>query len=126
MAGSVVLGVIRDVNGVQYLHHVANPPAVTPEILELARGARVTDVFRFAAPCAGAECSHFVDDSCRLATKIAATVEETVAFLPPCAIRAECRWFSQEGRRACLRCPLIFSEMANPSEALTYAADPSQ
>jgi hypothetical protein len=27
--------------------------------------------------------------------------------LPPCLIRKECRWYSQEGGEACQRCPGI-------------------
>jgi hypothetical protein len=30
-----------------------------------------------------------------------------VNVLPPCIIRKECRWYSQEGRAACKRCPEI-------------------
>jgi hypothetical protein len=30
-----------------------------------------------------------------------------VEALPPCPIRKDCRWFSQEGGAACLRCPAI-------------------
>jgi hypothetical protein len=30
-----------------------------------------------------------------------------VDALPPCTIRNNCRWFSQEGEAACKRCPEI-------------------
>jgi hypothetical protein len=30
-----------------------------------------------------------------------------VEALPPCIIRKECRWYSQEGQVACTRCPGI-------------------
>jgi hypothetical protein len=30
-----------------------------------------------------------------------------VDALPPCLIRKECRWYSQEGGAACRRCPEI-------------------
>jgi len=124
MEGSVVLGVIREAGGVEFVHHLAEPIPVTPEILSLAAPARPSEVFRFAAPCAGSECRHFDGRDCRLATKIVAGVDRVVAEPPPCRIRAACRWFVQEGMEACLRCPLIFSETANPSEGLAWAADP--
>ena len=39
-----------------------------------------------------------------------------VGALPRCAIRPTCRWFRQEGREACLRCPQVATELRNPSE----------
>ncbi|HWW61044.1 MAG TPA: nitrogen fixation protein [Thermoanaerobaculia bacterium] len=126
MEGSVVLGVIRELGGEEIVHHLAEPLPVTPEILALAAPARPTEVFRFAAPCAEHACGHFDGTDCRLAAKMVAVVSHTLPELPPCRIRATCRWFVQEGKAACHRCPLIFSETANPSPELAYAADPSQ
>ena len=108
-----------------FLHHVADRIPVTEDVLALAAPAKPTDVFRFTAPCVASACSHFDGENCRLATKIVDGVMDVVSAMPPCRIRPTCRWYQQEGRRACLRCPLIFSEMANPSPELRYAADPS-
>ncbi len=126
MEGSVVLGIIRDLGGEEFVHHLAEPLPVTPEILALAAPARPTEVFRFAAPCAGSGCSHFDGTDCRLVEKMVAVVSRTVDALPPCRIRPSCRWYTQEGTPACLRCPLIFSETANPAPELIYAADPAR
>jgi hypothetical protein len=38
------------------------------------------------------------------------------AELPRCSIGPRCRWFRQEGRQAWLRCPLVSTELHNPSE----------
>jgi len=43
-------------------------------------------------------------------------LDPAVSALPRCAIRPRCRWFRQEGREACLRCPLVATEQRNPSE----------
>jgi len=126
MDDAEVLGVIREVGGVEVVQHVATRIPVTPEILALSAPVSPAEVFRFAAPCAGNACSHFDGANCRLAAKIAQAVIETVPSMPPCRIRPTCRWFQQEGRPACLRCPLIFSETANPSSELAYAADPAR
>jgi hypothetical protein len=123
MAGSVVLGVIREIDGRRFVHHIAEPPAVTSEILALAQGAPLAEVFRFAAPCQATRCRHFEGNECRLAAKLVVTLDNEAGALPDCAIRADCRWFRQEGTPACLRCPLIFSEIPHPSEALRLAAD---
>jgi hypothetical protein len=125
MEGAEVLGVIRSGDGVEFLHYVAERIPVTEEVLALTAPVKPTDVLRFAAPCAGDACSHFDGANCRLASKIVAAVTEVVSHVPPCRIRPTCRWYQQEGRPACLRCPLIFSETANPSPELRYAADPS-
>lgn len=126
MDGAEVLGVIRSDGESEILHHVADRIPVTGEVLALAAPARPADVFRFAAPCAASACSHFDGTNCRLATKIVEAVTDVVNAMPPCRIRPTCRWFAQEGRPACLRCPLIFSETANPSTGLQYAADPAR
>ena len=125
MEGAEVLGVMRSSGGVDFLHYAADRIPVTDEVLALAAPAKPTEVFRFAAPCAGSACSHFDGENCRLASKIAEAVTDVVSAMPPCRIRPTCRWYQQEGRRACLRCPLIFSETANASPELRYAADPS-
>ena len=126
MEDAEVLGIIREVGDAVRMQHVASRIPVTPEVLALAAPVSPTEVFRFAAPCAGSACSHFDGENCRLATKIVEAVMDVVDVMPPCRIRPTCRWYVQEGKAACHRCPLIFSETANPSSELMYAADPAQ
>jgi hypothetical protein len=47
-----------------------------------------------------------------------------VESLPPCKIRHECRWFLQEGRPACRRCPQVITEVREPSAEFRRAATP--
>jgi hypothetical protein len=42
--------------------------------------------------------------------------------LPACNIRAECRWFRQEGRAACLRCPQIMTGVHEADDTLQKVA----
>jgi hypothetical protein len=49
-----------------------------------------------------------------------------VESLPACRIRPDCRWFVQEGRAACLRCPQIVTYSVNPTEELSLAATPER
>ena len=88
----------------------------TPELLAAAAPAKPTEVFRAAVPCAEGRCRHFDGANCRLAARIAAMLDPVVSALPRCAIRPVCRWFRQEGREACLRCPQVATEQRNPSE----------
>lgn len=97
---------------------------VTPELLALARPVQPTEVFRFAAPCMTSQCHHFGQGACRLAAKIVRKLDAVTDTLPHCLIRAECRWFRQEGREACRRCPQVVTDNALASPAMHEAADP--
>lgn len=102
-----VLGVVqRDgpTPVVQYLNQLL--PA-TPEVLAMSAPLKPTEVFRLAATCAEHKCPHFDGADCRLATRIVQILPAVVEALPPCIIRQECRWYSQEGGEACKRCPEI-------------------
>ena len=88
----------------------------TPELLAAAAPAKPTEVFRAASPCVEQACKHFDGVNCQLAKRIASMLDPVVGALPRCAIRPVCRWFRQEGREACLRCPQVATEQRNPSE----------
>jgi hypothetical protein len=88
----------------------------TPELLAAAAPAKPTEVFRAAATCMEWACKHWDGANCQLATRITAMLDPVVSALPHCAIRARCRWFRQEGRDACLRCPQLPTEQRDPSE----------
>jgi len=89
---------------VAYLN--ARLPA-TPEVLATAAPLKPTEIFRLAATCAEHKCPHFDGADCRLATRVASLLAPVVDRLPPCVIRRECRWYSQEGSAACMRCPQV-------------------
>ena len=67
--------------------------------------------FRFSSPCAGDGCGHWRDEACGLIGEIrqrAAFAGLTgEATLPPCPIRAKCRWWQQDGGAACSVCSLV-------------------
>jgi hypothetical protein len=79
----------------------------TEEVLALAAPLKPTEVFRLSATCAEHKCPHFDGADCRLATRIVEMLPAVVDTLPPCTIRKDCRWFSQEGGAACRRCPEV-------------------
>jgi hypothetical protein len=119
-----VLGVVFGTSDEPRTSFLAEPLPVTEQVLALASPASPTEVFRFAAPCATNLCRHFDGDTCRLVTKIVQRLPEVVADVPTCRIRPSCRWWAQEGRNACLRCPEVVTMSTNPSDELRYAADP--
>jgi len=109
MDDCTVLGVVQQQQGearplVVYLRE---PQPATDEVLRLAAPLKPTEVFRLSATCAEHACPHFDGADCRLATRIVQRMAPAVDALPPCIIRRDCRWFSQEGGAACLRCPAI-------------------
>lgn len=68
---------------------------------------RATEAFRIAAICETSGCAHFDGRHCTLAQRIVNELPPVVDALPPCTVRASCRWFAEQGTPACLRCPQI-------------------
>ncbi len=125
MEGSVVFGIIMGTREEPRLAHLIEPKPVTNDLLALANPVAPTEIFRFAASCAGDDCQHFDGAKCRLATRIVENLPTVSEELPPCSIRSTCRWWQQEGKAACMRCPQIVTDTYSPSDRLRQAADPS-
>lgn len=101
-----ILGVVQQLPTprIVYLNEIL--PA-TDKILAMSAPLKPTEVFRLAATCAEHKCPHFDGADCQLATRIVNRLPAVVDTLPPCTIRKDCRWYSQEGGAACQRCPEI-------------------
>jgi hypothetical protein len=125
MDDSIVFGVIVGTSKEPRLAHLIKPQPVTNDLLALADPVTPTEIFRFAAACAENDCQHFDGAKCRLATRIIENLPTVSEELPPCSIRSTCRWWQQEGKAVCMRCPQIVTEHYSPSERLRQAADPS-
>lgn len=95
---------------------------VTKSLLAMAEPVLATEVFRFAADCEKNACCHFDGSRCLLATRIIQILPAVTEGLPACRIRSTCRWFEQEGREACLRCPQIVTQVFQPSRDMQLAA----
>lgn len=113
-----VLGVISRDGETPTLAYLDEPVAPTAEMLALAEPMPVSNVFRLAARCEEKKCAHFDGARCQLAVRITNMLPEVVDSLPACTIRPECRWFRQEGRAACLRCPQIVTGTFEADEVL--------
>ncbi len=114
-----VLGVVQPGSTMVYLNEIL--PA-TEAVLAMAAPRKPTEIFRLAATCEESKCSHFDGKDCRLATRIVQGMQEVVDILPPCLIRRECRWYSQEGGAACKRCPQVTTVNYQASEELQAVA----
>jgi hypothetical protein len=102
-----VLGVDQRDGPAPILQYLDQHLPATAKVLAMAAPLKPTEVFRLAATCAEHKCPHFDGADCQLATRIVQILPAVVDTLPPCIIRQECRWYSQEGRAACQRCPEI-------------------
>jgi len=85
-------------------------------LVALAGSAKPTQLFRIAATCVEGACKHFKGNACSLAQRIAEGAPVVVNALPACQIRSTCRWFRQEGKAACFRCPQVMTDKANASD----------
>jgi hypothetical protein len=124
MAGSVIFAIIGGTPEEPRAGYLVEPRPTTPELLALSAPVLPTEVFRFAAKCAGSACQHFDGSSCQLARRTAELLEPTTDTLPPCPLRPQCRWWRQEGKSACLRCPQIVTQLYAPSEVDLEVATP--
>src|SRR5215471_4858707 len=111
-----VLGVVRHDAPRPLLVYLTHPMPATGEILAMAAPLKPTEIFRLAATCAENRCPHFDGADCRLATRIVDMLPAAVDSAPPCPIRRDCRWYSQEGYAACLRCPEVTTVTYDLSE----------
>lgn len=124
MGDSVVFGLVEGTPTDPRVAYLDRPVRLTPQILATAAPVEPTEVFRIGAPCAAGCCQHFVDNRCTLAGRIVGLLPAVVTSAPPCALRPRCRWWQQEGVRACVRCPQIATRMPGVGAALVEAATP--
>jgi hypothetical protein len=122
MADVQVLGVMMRDGAEPRLAYLDDALPATPDLLATAAPVAVSQVFRLSARCEEQKCTHFDGTRCQLAVRIANMLPEVVDHLPACNIRPECRWFRQEGRAACLRCPQIITGTYEADERLQQVA----
>lgn len=126
MAESVIFGVVSGTTEEPQLAYLTEPQPATDELIALSHPVKPTEVFRFAAPCAKNSCQHFDGLNCRLAMRIVQLLPVVVEKLPPCRIRLTCRWWQQEGKEACKRCPQVVTETYYTSEPILQVANPEE
>lgn len=92
--------------------YLPEPEPITPELKERCAPITIPEVFRVTSPCVEAACPQWNDKSktCSVAERLVINNRPVVDKLPPCAIRASCRWWHQLGKEACLRCPGIVTD----------------
>ena len=121
--GARVFGMVTGKPGTHRVGYLTETLPLSEKLLALAGDAEPTQVFRIAGRCESSGCKHFRDNSCTLAQRIVEGVRPVVNALPACQIRSTCRWFRQEGKAACFRCPLVVTNNPNASDYEKQIAD---
>lgn len=129
MEGARVFGVLSgepEAPRVGYLERALElDTALEAALAPALEGVAPTQVLRIAANCEEKRCGHFNGVRCTLADRIRAALPPVVAQLPPCAIRSTCRWYAEQGREICFRCPQITTLNVGSDDAvLREAATP--
>lgn len=107
MPGARVFGIVLGTKHEPQVAYLAVKSKVDLSRL-LANGmVKPTEAYRIAATCETSRCAHFDGRRCTLAQRIASELPQVVDTLPACTVRATCRWYSEQGAHACLRCPQI-------------------
>ncbi|MGB5713014.1 MAG: hypothetical protein WBM44_19170 [Waterburya sp.] len=121
---STVFGVVAGTVNEPHVNYFKQPQPVTDELISVVSPVAPTEVFRISGECAGNSCKHFDGQNCRLATRIANQLPVVTEVLPPCPIRRDCRWWKQEGKSACMRCPQIITDRYDLSPLARQVAKP--
>ncbi len=124
MEAARIIGVVGGTAQQPFVTLLDQPQPPTPELLALSGHLDPTQIFRFAAHCETSKCSHFDGTDCQLATRIVQILPAVTQELPTCRIRPECRWYLQEGKPACFRCPQVLTRDNTPTEGMVAAATP--
>lgn len=122
---SVAFGVIGGTVEEPHVTYLRQPLPITDDLIAASAPVTPAEVLRSAAPCAAKGCQHFDGANCRLAMRIVEQLPAVTEALPPCSIRRDCRWWQQEGKAACMRCPQVITDSYNASEKFRHVAAPT-
>jgi hypothetical protein len=114
--GARIFGVMTGTPEAHRVGYLTEALPVTEELLALSGPAKPTQLFRGG-------CKHFKDNACSLAKRIVEGVPAVVDALPACQIRPTCRWFREQGKAACFRCPQVMTDKSNASDYEKQIAD---
>lgn len=122
MKGARVFGVLSGSEEAPRVAYLKPGARIAQSMLARLGNVAPTQVFRFAATCEEGRCTHFDGARCKLGERVATQLVSVVDTLPPCQIRASCRWFAEQGGAVCLRCPQIVTAVSHDDPLSRIAA----
>lgn len=122
MAEARVIGLVSGSAAEPRIAYLKAEAVIPAEQVSMAGELSTSEVFRFAARCEEHRCAQFADGRCSLGQRLVDRVDAVVDTLPPCTIRATCRWFAEQGEPACLRCPQVVTLIPLGTDKLSRAA----
>jgi len=108
--GSILLGIVQQDGHVGFIKQKI---MLDKEFVQSARKGRSPEKrFRFAEQCRESACTQWRDNKCGVIDQVISMLapKQVPDELPQCGIRPECRWFKQEGGRACAVCPEVITD----------------
>ena len=126
MAGARIFGVLSGSEDGPRVAYLKPGACVSQRTMAKLGAIQPTQVFRFAAVCEEHRCTHFNGEQCQLGKRVAQQIEAVVDQLPPCQIRISCRWFAEQGKDVCLRCPQIITRVPETDILSSIAASPQK
>lgn len=129
MTEARVIGVLGGSAAEPRIAYLAQEAVIPAAEMPATPGVDPVEAFRLAARCEDHRCAQHVagieGGRCGLGARIVAQLEPVVAGLPPCTIRTTCRWFAEQGREACLRCPQVVTLIPRDGSRLSRVAQPA-
>lgn len=104
---SKVFGIVGGTPEKPQVSYLGKGVEVPTDRLALPPGVVATRIFRFAGGCVAGGCAQFSNGQCQLGNKVQRFLDPVVDQLPACTIRATCRWFAENGRDICFKCPQV-------------------
>ncbi len=115
--GATLLGVV---NGDGTIGYISTPLTIDQDFIKEAREQGDPESnFRFSNKCVTTGCRQWSNGQCGVIDKIIHNNEDLnlPTRLPDCSIRSSCRWYYQEGAKACSFCPYIITNMLEKKQA---------
>lgn len=106
-----MLGVVTDS---QHVRMLSEPIPLNDEFVQKVTAEGDPEKrFRFAGKCIKGACRQWTGNDCGVMKELSdanADVSVDASASIPCVIRPGCRWFHQDGFRACLLCPFVITQ----------------
>ena len=120
--GAILLGVVNEDGTVGY---ISTPVTIDEDFVkEASLHGNPENNFRFSNACVEAGCRQWQTGKCGVIKNIMESNAEVdlEPRLPDCSIRSSCRWYYQEGPKACSFCPYIITNMLESVNNTTVKA----